>query len=289
FTSVVVTGVVFASLVVSVADTRVDVHSSCVVSEHAVSDEPEWTTAMQKVHSRFNGEEGTFALFGDSITISRAFWFGLPYSRKNASQEMEVAFQLVNKHMLKDCWDRKGPQFGNQGSMTIRWAHKNVDMWLKDLNPEVALIMFGTNDLHQLELQEYEDKTREVVKKCLDNGTVVILSTIPPRHGYTEKAAKFADAVRKIALELKVPLTDYHAEILNRRPNDWDGALDKFKAYEGFDVPTLVARDGVHPSNPRKYRNDYSAAGLKNNGFALRNYLTLMKYAVVIRQVLEDD
>ena len=71
-------------------------------------------------------------------------------------------------------------------------------------------------------------KTREVVQKCLDNGTILILSTIPPKHGQAEKAATFSDAVRKIARDMKVPLTDYHAEILQRRPDDWDGAADQF-------------------------------------------------------------
>ena len=49
------------------------------------------------------------------------------------------------------------------------------------MNPETVLLMFGTNDLNSVPLEEYEQKTREVIKKCLENGTVVILSTIPPR------------------------------------------------------------------------------------------------------------
>jgi hypothetical protein len=146
--------------------------------------------------------------------------------------------------------------------------------------------MFGTNDLGGLEVQEYETKTRQVVQKCLDNGTVVILSTAPPCHGRAEKAAVFAEAVRKIARELKVPLTDYHAEILKRRPDDWDGAMEKFSQYQGYDVLTLISRDGGHPSNPRKYANDYSPEGLRNNGYVLRTYLALMKYAEVIEKVL---
>jgi hypothetical protein len=249
---------------------------------------PDWVEPMQRVHARFQGQEGTFAQFGDSITVSRAFWFSLRYERKNAPPEMEEAFQRVNRHMIEDCWDRKGPEYGNQGRMTIRWAHENVDTWLKKLNPEVALIMFGTNDLGSLDLAEYETKMREVVGRCLENGTVVILSTIPPRHGRAEKAAAFAEAVRKIARQLNVPLTDYHAEILQRRPDDWDGALEQFAQYQGYDVPTLVARDGVHPSNPQKYRCDYSPEGLRHNGFCLRNYSALMKYAEVIREVLRD-
>ena len=222
-----------------------------------------WVPAMKAVHEKFKGERGTYAQFGDSITVSRAFWFGLKYAPKNASPEMTKALGLVKDYMLEDCWDWKGPEYGNEGQMTIRWAHQNVDKWLKELNPEVALMMFGTNDLGSLELPEYDTKTREVVQKCLDNGTILILSTIPPKHGQAEKAAVFADAVRRIAREMKVPLTDYHAEILRRRPDDWDGAADQFRQYQGYDVPTLISRDGVHPSNPQQYANDYSAEGLR--------------------------
>ncbi|HHK41032.1 MAG TPA: hypothetical protein ENJ50_01330, partial [Planctomycetaceae bacterium] len=164
-----------------------------------VRKEPSWVDAMRAVHARFRGDPGSFAHFGDSITDSRAFWSGLPYARRNASPEMQSAFELVNGYMKKQCWDQKGPEFGNQGGRTVRWADRHIDQWLKELNPEVALIMFGSNDLGRLSLEEYTAKTRNVVQKCLDNGTVVILSTIPPRHRRLEQSAQFAEAVRKIA------------------------------------------------------------------------------------------
>ena len=245
-----------------------------------------WVDSMKRVHAKFTGRKGTFAHFGDSITVTLAFWTPLLYKRTNASPEMEAAFQLVNSYVAKECWrDWKGAEYGNTGMMTIRWAFDNIDKWLEKLNPEVALIMFGTNDLNSLGQDEYETKTRTVVQKCLDNGTVVILSTIPPRHGFVEKSAVFAGSVRKIAHDMKVPLTDYHAEILKRRPDDWDGALEKFKEFEGYDVPTLIARDGVHPGHPKAYRDDYSEEALRLCGFSLRNYLTLMKYAEVIQKL----
>jgi len=199
---------------------------------------------------------------------------------------MKPAFESVKGHMLEECWDRKGGQFGNRSRMTIRWADENVDTWLKTLNPEAVSLMFGTNDLNSLGAEEYETTLRGVTAKCLDNGTVVILNTIPPRHGKAEKAAEFAGIARRVARELKVPLIDYQAEILKRRPTDWDGALGSFSAYKGYDVPTLIARDGVHPSNSKKHVGDFSADGLKNNGFGLWNYLLLMKYAEVIDEVL---
>ena len=249
----------------------------------AEENEPYWVASMANVHSKFAGEKGTFAHFGDSITVTLAYWTPLLYSRKNAPAEMEQAYELAKGYLKKECWrDWKGGKFGNTGMMTIRWAHENIETWLKTLNPEVALIMFGTNDLNSVPLAEYEIKTRQVVQKCLDNGTVVILSTIPPRHGFVAKAADYAEAVRRIARDMKIPLIDFHAEILKRRPLDWDGAMDKFSQYKGYDVPTLLARDGVHPSNPKKYQDDYSADGLRSSGYALRNYLALMKYTEVI-------
>jgi hypothetical protein len=242
---------------------------------------------MRRVHASFTGTRGTFALFGDSITVSLAFWAGLPHAHKNLSTEAEAAFKLVNGHMKKECWrDWRGPAYGNDGGQTIRWAHDNVDAWLKKLRPETALIMFGTNDLTSVPLEEYEKKLRLVVRRCLDNGTVVILCTIPPRSGMLDRAKKYADAARKVARELKVPLCDYMAQCLKRRPDDWDGAAARFKGFATYEVPTLIARDGVHPSNPTKYNGDYSDEGLKSSGFGLRNHATLLSYAEVIRHVL---
>src|SRR5947208_7627932 len=93
---------------------------------------PDWAEPMRKVRARFTGTKGTLALFGDSITVSLAFWAGLPQARKNMSPRAEAAFKTVNDHLRKECWrDWRGPAYGNQGSMTVRWAHDNVAAWLK--------------------------------------------------------------------------------------------------------------------------------------------------------------
>ncbi len=249
-----------------------------------------WVEPMKKVHAKFTGTRGTFAQFGDSITVTMAYWAPLQREPKNMSPEMAKAYQRVKAYMVPECWNKwKGADYGSTGSMTIRWADDNVDQWLKRHNPDVALIMFGTNDIGQLDLKDYQQKTRQVVQCCLDNGTVVILSTIPPRSGRPEASCQFAAAVRRMAERLRVPLVDYFQEVLKRRPDDWDGSLAKFKDAAGdeYQVPTLIARDGVHPSNPRKYQ-DYSEESLRSNGYVLRNYLTLRSYAEVIERVLQS-
>jgi hypothetical protein len=240
------------------------------------------------VHARFRGRPGTFAHFGDSITETLAFWAPLKAARKNAPPKMEAAFRQVESYLRPECWhDWKGPEFGNQGGQTIRWAEQNVEAWLERLEPEVALVMFGTNDFRDSGAKEYQHRLRSVVRKCLDRGTVVILSTIPPRHASEKKSAEFADVARQIARELAVPLIDYHAEILKRRPADWDGASNDFRMYTDYDVPTLLARDGVHPSAPLRYQDTYSEEALRCHGYSLRNYLVLLKYAEVIEVLAE--
>jgi hypothetical protein len=247
-----------------------------------------WVERMKQVHAQFKGRKGTFATFGDSITVSMAFWAPLRNNRKNMSPEGEAAFKLVNRYMKPECWDKwRGPAFGNEGGMTIVWAEKNVQQWLHKHNPETALIMFGTNDLTSVPVDAYGHKLRRVVDACLGNGTVVILSTIPPRSGMLKRSKELADIARRVATDTKVPLCDYFAECLKRRPDDWDGVADTFKEYQGYDVPTLIARDGVHPSYPKKYHGDYSEEGLKSNGYNLRSYVSMMAYAEVIRKILE--
>ncbi len=263
--------------------------SACVLLALAPVQEPKpWAEPMKKVRAKFTGEKGTFAHFGDSITVTMAFWAPLQGGGRNLSPEAEAALKRVNAFMKPACWRGwKGSEYGNTGMMTIRWAHENAEKWLQKLNPEAALMMFGTNDLGSVPLEEYEKKTREVVRKCLDRGTIVILMTIPPRGGQLEKSRKYAEAAARVARELDCPLSDFFGECLKRRPDDWDGAAEKFKDYKGYDVPTLISRDGVHPSNPKAYEGDYSEEGLRSNGYTLRTYLTLMAYDEVIRGVLE--
>jgi hypothetical protein len=261
----------------------------CRSSAPAAESDTDWVEPMKKVHARFTGNRGTFALFGDSISVSLAFWAPLEWEPKAMNPVMSEALNKVKGYMNAQCWRQwRGPDYGNEGRMTIRWAHANVDRWLQKLNPEVAVILFGSNDVGEMEAAEYEEKTREVVRRCLANGTVVILTTMPPRSGRFEKSMRFAGVARRISHKERVPLVDYFSGILERCPEDWDGALPQFKHTPGDDyqVPTLIARDGIHPSNPRAFA-DYSDASLRCNGYALRNYLKVLAYGEVIDRILQ--
>jgi lysophospholipase L1-like esterase len=260
-------------------------------SSAMAEDAPEWVEPMREVHARFRGTAGTLALFGDSISVSQAFWSPLRGEPQGMTPRAAAAHQRVQAYLQPECWSEwRGAEHGNEGGMTIRWAHENVDAWLKKLNPESAVVMFGSNDLGQLAADEYEQKTADVVDRCLANGTIVLLTTPPPRSGMLDKSKQFAEAVRRVAREKRVPLIDYQAEILRRRPDDWDGSLPQFRDVPGseYEVPTLVSRDGVHPSFPKAHQ-DFSGESLSKNGYNLRSYLTLFAYDVIAQICGADD
>src|SRR5438445_8254248 len=84
---------------------------------------PYWVEPMGRVHARFTGRRGTFAQFGDSITVSMAYWAPLRHRPGRMSPKAERAFELVHGTMLPECWDRwTGEEYGSDGSRTIRWA-----------------------------------------------------------------------------------------------------------------------------------------------------------------------
>jgi lysophospholipase L1-like esterase len=248
-----------------------------------------WIANMKQVHEKFRGRPGTLALFGDSITLSKAFWTPLAYAPRDLPEPIRKSLQVVKGYMADECWARwRGPDYGSESGKTTRWAEENLEAWLRKLNPETAVLMFGTNDLNQIDAKEYETRTRAVIDRLLKNGTVVILTTIPPNGAAEAKSKEFADVQRAIAADLKVPLIDYQAEILRRRPADWNGKLPQFKADISRDVynaPTLISGDGIHPSNPSKFQ-DFSEDSLNKNGYLLRTVLTAHAYADVITNVL---
>ncbi len=127
--------------------------------------DPAWVAPMRDVHAKFTGTPGTLALFGDSITNSFAFWAPL----EGAKLAGDAAARCDGATTTADCWRKwRGEEYGNKSRMTIRWADENLDGWLKKLNPEAAVLLFGTNDMGLYDAKEYEARTRSVVERLLE-------------------------------------------------------------------------------------------------------------------------
>ena len=59
---------------------------------------------MKQVHARFTGTMGTLAQFGDSITVTMAYWAPLEGEPRQMPPEMARAHARVKKYMRPECW-----------------------------------------------------------------------------------------------------------------------------------------------------------------------------------------
>ncbi|MFP4055984.1 MAG: DNRLRE domain-containing protein [Candidatus Brocadiia bacterium] len=273
------------------------VHSPVIEAEPApleVTPEPPpedaWVEPMRRVHERFDGRAGTLAQYGDSITVTMAFLAPLSWGKgiepKNCPPEVQREMGVVADYADRELWRKwKGGQWGNTGMMMSDWLLAHVDEWQRKMDPEAAVVMFGTNDIGRIWPPEYTENMAAALRRMMADGTVPMLTSIPPaaKGGYRE----YWLAALSIAHGLRVPLIDYQGEILRRRPDDWNGKLPAFADRKGYQVLTLVAGDGTHPSNPKEYVNDFSEKALSTSGYSLRNYMTLRMYYRVITEVLK--
>ena len=207
------------------------------------------------------------------------------------NHRMQKAYDVARGCLKPECWKWKGKKYGNEGGMTSLWGRDNISQWLTNLNPEVVVLQFGSNDIDrkvtpEQSLADFEQAMTEIVQKCLSNGTIVIMGTIPPRNKRTSE--EYNARARNIAETFHLPVCDFYRECLQRRPEDWNGRLPQFQEgmTDKFEVRTLISGDGEHPSRPKAFANDYSEEALKTSGYNLRTYLVLLSYADVLTQVI---
>ena len=258
-----------------------------------------WVEPMKKVHARWKGTKGTFTQYGDSITVTMAFWTPLLYGTYTGGpKEMQDALATAKKYVHKPCWRNwKDGRYGCAGSTTISWAFSNIDAWQKRMKPEMSVVLWGTNDAAYGPHGPYHlEKYAVVINRMLKDGTVPIITTLPPfsrqrggiRMFLTVHNLRLAHLA--VARAHKLPLIDLYKEMVTRRPDDWDGRLKKFDegGWKGYNVPTMIARDGIHPSFPKKWQRDWSEEGLNSCGLGLRNYLTLKLWHEIYQKVLKE-
>jgi len=259
-----------------------------------------WVGPMRLVRQNYQDNDGpaqgTIARFGDSISVSQAYFCPLESAHANTTPESQAALDWIQAWLTDDCWGWQEEPYwfhGCYGGRTSSWPlelagswpgslvlERRVDYWLRNDNPEIAVIMWGTNDLHSaLTPAEYKSNLQQVVAACLAN---------------QQRAAELLQAARELAVEENLPLIDFYDECVTRNPHNppvssWDGADPMWSAYGGYEVPTSICHDGAHPSNYTPGKSDFSETGLRINGYNLRNYLTLMKSYEVYQQVIVPE
>ena len=227
------------------------------------AEEP-WFAAMKAVHAKGLAQPGSVAQIGDSITYSKAFLAGLAWGEVKGPE-----WEVLKRLTVKDFNERKGAEHANYSGWTAADGLAKVPAVLAAEKPAIAVIMYGTNDVRkQVTPADYEKNLTAIIDLCLKAGCIPIISTIPPQVGQDAPVQAFNAAIKKVAAEAKIPIIDFHAEILSRQPGTaWNG--------------TLLGKDDVHPSGGANF--DFSESNLKSCGYALRNYLTCR----ALKQVME--
>lgn len=147
-----------------------------------------------------------------------------------------------------------------------------VECELRLLQPSVALVMFGTNDLEQMSAGAFRRDLARLTRVISAAGTIPVISTIPPRPGarFGRRSERFNEQIAGLARNRALPLWNYWRQVT--APG----------------VPRMgLSRDWVHPSLrcPPCAGGDFTAAGLRQ-GYPLRNLGALLALDRLRRRVL---
>jgi lysophospholipase L1-like esterase len=229
--------------------------------------EGDWIPAMKEIHAKKLAARGSVAQIGDSITFSKAFLAGMAWGEVKGPEW--DALKRIDGKLLNE---RKGAEHGNYSGWTSAEGLKQLPSVLEKEKPEIAVVMYGTNDARKnVSAAEYEKNMAAIVDACLAKGCIPIVSTIPPILNSAATVDAYNAVVKKIAAARRVPLIDFYAAILERQPGTaWDG--------------TLLGKGDVHPSGGKNF--DFSPENLRQCGYALRNYLTCLKLKDVVEHCL---
>ena len=150
-----------------------------------------------------------------------------------------------------------------------------LEQEVEAIRPGWAVVMYGTNDINIVTLEDYAENMLDLTDALLDRGVVPLLTTIMPRGDDRDADAEVPDfnmALRAIAEARQVPLIDYHRELV--------------------DLPDQgLSADGIHPSvlrDPGARACVLNPEGLAY-GYNVRNLVTLEALDRVRRAVVEGE
>src|SRR5713226_9695517 len=238
----------------------------------------DWPTEMKKVSKIFDGREGVFIQFGDSLTLAvpNTRWArtGIRHTPK---ERAFLKWEHAGENNEKDGWYLAATSTETKGwysttftasigcsakySLTGRTGLPPLQELIAAYDPQLAVYAIGASDIiRKTPVDEYIEHVEQAINLLEENGTVPILSTLAPFREQHEEVLKANEALRKLAEQQKLPLLDIYAEMENRNK----------------DIFEFLAEDGVHltwkPPTGRPTEENF----LKS-GYSLRCYLTVRK------------
>ena len=258
--------------------------SSAQYALQASKESYDYAPAMKEVAGKFKGKAGVVVLMGDSITYANQ---NTAWALGGAGQTPEVKAFLKWSHAGErndlDGWHNARVDMPGNRSNTaasgvttagyLKGGHGGLPALpeiLKKFNPQIVIYMLGTNDVKQ---GQQPAAIIANVEKSLDailaDGTIPILSTIPPMTGKNPQVETYNAELKKLAEKKKIPLLDLFGEMKAVNPE-----LDKWLS------------DGVHLTFA-KAGGEPTVENFKSTGYLFRCYCNIVKAMEVKQRVID--
>ena len=263
--------------------------------ETVVKESWDWAKEMIPVAKRFKGTEGMIVCMGDSITYANQStrW------ARSVSSNGQGGYTDTDKAILRwshayegekptNGWnlaavDRPSGRSetaasGIQTDQYIKGGFHNLPSLqaiLEKYNPQVAFVLLGTNDARGRKADDVLKDMNTIVETCLGNGTIPVLTTLPPtaNAGMHARVKEINDRYLSLAAARKLPIIDLYGEMVSRQPGGkWKG--------------TLVGPDGIHLTHTLS-AGPPTEENLANCGYLLRCWLTVQKLKDVKAKVVD--
>lgn len=233
----------------------------------------------------YGRKANVFSKIGDSITVSQVFmapvginryslgayadlqavidyyFYGLARDTANSFTNVSLAAKVGWRARALFSPSSANPEFCTPEETPLMCEYRLVQ-------PSVAIIMLGTNDVPFTPLHEYEQDMRKIIEYTLEQGIVPVVSTIPPFYRDGAESEAKAEAMNQILADLT---TEYDIPLL-----DYWGAL------QGLPEQGMGS-DGVHPSwAPVGHSADFTPTYLQY-GMVVRNITALYALDAVWR------
>lgn len=256
-----------------------------------------WAEAMQPVAKRGSGKEGRILLIGDSLTYANQStrWARMGSGAPGATESDKAILEW--SHANKGASDLNGWHLasvdrvpgqavrsetaasGIRTDQYLKGGYRgmdSLDALIRKHNPQVAIVLLGTNDVNAgRDPKDILADMNTIIEKLLANGTIPVLTTIPPLKNDTRhKAAREVnDLYLRLAKARLIPVIDLYGEMVARQPDgQWQG--------------TLVGPDGVHLTHD-KAGEAPTEENLRICGYLLRCWLTVQELKDVKAKVID--
>ena len=175
-----------------------------------------------------------------------------------ARQSQASAAGFNSASVLDSMW--ANPEFCEAGETPLECEFRAVQ-------PSIALIMFGTNDVFYLDEASFDFFMRSIVVETIRGGVLPVLSTFPHRPEFPEKSVLYNQIVAQVAQDYDVPL------------------INLWLALEPLPNKGIDEIDTTHMSVPAGGEVCAFIGPNLEAGFTVRNLLTLQALDAVLKAV----